>query len=117
MILIDTFNIEWTWNEFWRLPYLGSDCVLYLLYAWLACVAFLLLSRAFFKRIKIYDDKEDDLMYKFGFWVVTIVTWGIAFWIILDGTLLHTSSSFDGFWIIALFGFIAYNVLKILSRH
>ena len=113
MILIDTFNIRWTPRNFLY----SLDYIIPMLFLWLVLVGGLWLIREIAKQTNTYDAERDGIIYKFGFWIGTFFLWGLAGWMALDSLLLHTSSSFDGFWIIALFGFIAYNILKILSRH
>ena len=92
------------------------DCIVPMLFLWLVLVGCLWLVRKIAELTNVYDAERDGITYKFAFWVGTIYIGGQTVWMTLN-SLLHMSSSWGGGWIIALFGFIAYNVLKILSRH
>lgn len=105
--MIDIFNLRLT-------PPL--DCIIPMAFLEFVLVGVLWLIRKIAKLTNTYDAERDEIIYKFGFWVGTIYIGGQTIWMTLN-TLLNLSSSWGGGWLIALFGFIAYNVLKILSRH
>lgn len=112
MILMDFFNIEWTWDSYWN-GY-NADGPIYMIVAWVVSMAFWWGVNAFAKMINCYDEERDGLVYKVGFWLLTIICLGSALFFIFDGVLLHIDFDTDSLFLFALFGFIAFNALKLI---
>lgn len=113
MILMDFFNIEWTWNSYWN-GY-NADGPICMTLAWGVGMALMCGVRVVDKKINDdYDEERDGAAYKFAFWLLTIICLGSALFFILDGVLLHIDFDSDSLFLFALFGFIAFNALKLI---